>query len=243
MDDVVSPRLRRWGTRSWLVLGVLGMLAAGVWVLAQVSRFRRSAHHRRGARCAVRPGRAVVTDRVLHVGRGARGAALPRRGGARVDLARPRGHRRAVPDDRRPGHRRPRHARHLASRSGGSTSAPATPSSTRSRRAPVTRSAGSGRCCQGSSRARCRWPSVSRWGPSSCTTCSSTGTPRPPGSAVTWAWTPDTGSAIVGDAVMSVRRYFGSLDAVRPSSRPCSSAVPPSPWTCRSPSPSPSSPS
>ena len=39
MDDVVSPRLRRWGTRSWLILGVLGMLAAGVWVLAQVSGF------------------------------------------------------------------------------------------------------------------------------------------------------------------------------------------------------------
>ena len=39
MDAVVSPRLRRWGTRSWLILGVLGMLAAGVWVLAQVSGF------------------------------------------------------------------------------------------------------------------------------------------------------------------------------------------------------------
>jgi predicted PurR-regulated permease PerM len=39
VDDVVSPRLRRWGTRSWLILGVLGMLAAGVWVLAQVSGF------------------------------------------------------------------------------------------------------------------------------------------------------------------------------------------------------------
>ena len=39
MDDVVSPRLRRWGTRSWLVLGVFGLIAAGVWVLAQVSGF------------------------------------------------------------------------------------------------------------------------------------------------------------------------------------------------------------
>lgn len=37
--DVVSPRLRRWGTRSWLVLGILGLLAAGVWVLSQVSGF------------------------------------------------------------------------------------------------------------------------------------------------------------------------------------------------------------
>jgi putative heme transporter len=37
--DVVSPRLRRWGTRSWLTLGVLGLLAAAVWLLSQVSGF------------------------------------------------------------------------------------------------------------------------------------------------------------------------------------------------------------
>jgi putative heme transporter len=37
--DVVSARLRRWGTRSWLILGVIGLLAAGVWLLSQVSGF------------------------------------------------------------------------------------------------------------------------------------------------------------------------------------------------------------
>jgi predicted PurR-regulated permease PerM len=37
--DAVSPRLRRWGTRSWLILGVLGLLAAGVWLLTLVSGF------------------------------------------------------------------------------------------------------------------------------------------------------------------------------------------------------------
>ena len=34
-----SRRLRRWGTRSWLILGVIGLLAAGVWLLSQVSGF------------------------------------------------------------------------------------------------------------------------------------------------------------------------------------------------------------